>query len=171
MQGLGAAARPVYRRPMIREFATMKTAALAFAASLALAGAASAQEHDHAGHGDHGGHGASHGAQEEHAHDAAHFATARHAEHRLRDTIVALQAGTPDYDSMTPTLADAVRGAPEATAFLQAAGEIQTIEHSAEPRPGTHQFNVVFANGAQTTWTISVNAEDKIQGLLLARPS
>ncbi|WP_296819775.1 hypothetical protein [Brevundimonas sp.] len=147
----------------------MKIAAAAFVASLALCGPAAAQEHDHAGHGAHGSHGAA--GQEGHAHDAAHFATARHAEHRLRDTIVAMQAGTLNYDTLTPDLAAAVRGAPDAAAFLRDAGEIQTLEHSGEPGPGAHQFNVVFANGVETTWTISINAEDKIQGLLLQRPS
>lgn len=148
----------------------MKTIASAFAlaAALALATAATAQEHDHAGHGEHAQHDAGHG---EHAHDAAHFATARHAEHRLRDAIVAFQAGTPDYDGMTADLADAVRGAPEAMTYLQGAGAIQALEHTGEPQPGVHTFRVTFANGDQTAWTIAVNGEDKIQGLLLQRPA
>ncbi len=146
----------------------MKTAALAFAASLACAGAASAQEHDHSGHGDHASHGAAADAQEDHAHDPAHYATARHAEHRLRDTIIAIQAGTPDYDGMVPALADAVRAQAETTTpLIQGWGELQTLENIGEPQPGVHQFRVAFASGAQTTWTISINAEDKIQGLMV----
>ena len=146
----------------------MKTAALAFAASLALTGAAMAQEHDHPGHGDHAGHGAAHGAQEEHAHDATHFATARHAEHRLRDTIAALQAGTPDYDGMGAELAQAVRDqSATMTPALAALGELQTLEHIGEPAPGAHQFRATFATGQTLTWNIAIDGEDKIQGLLV----
>lgn len=155
----------------------MKTAALAFAASLAVAGAAAAQEHDHP-HGDHGAHGAApaatpaaqedHAGHGEHAHDAAHFATARHAEHRLRDTIAAMQAGTLDYATMGPELAEAVR-AQSATMqpTLASWGELQTLEHLGEPVAGAHQFGATFANGQFSVWTIRIDGEDKIQGLMV----
>lgn len=147
----------------------MKHALLILAAALAFgtAGAAAAQEHDHAGHGDHANHGQAAG-HEEHAHDAAHFATARHAEHRLTDTIAALQAGTPDYDGMVPELAEAVRTQSAAmTPALQALGPLQTLEHIGEPQPGVHQFRATFENGQVTTWSIVINGEDKIAGLLI----
>ena len=165
----------------------MKRALLILAAALAFgtAGAAAAQEHDHAAHGDnanqgqdHAGHGdhaaagqdySAHGQdQGEQAHDAAHFASERHAEHVLRDTIAALQAGTPDYDSMVPELADAVRAQSAAmTPALASLGELQTLEHIGEPAPGAHQFRATFASGQALTWSISINGENKIQGLLI----
>ena len=136
----------------------MKTAFLILAAALAFGTAAAAQDHGH-------DHGAGH---EEHAHDAAHFATAQHAEHRLTDTIAALQAGTPDYDGMVPELAEAVRTQSAAmTPALQSLGALQTLEHIGEPQPGVHQFRVAFASGQVTTWSIAINGEDKIAGLLI----
>lgn len=135
----------------------MRNAFLILAAALAFGTAAAAQ--DHANH---------NAGQEEHAHDPAHFATARHAEHRLRDTIAELQAGTPDYDAMVPELAEAVRTQSAAmTPALQALGALESLEHIAEPQAGVHQFRATFASGDITTWTISINAEDKIQGLLI----
>lgn len=152
----------------------MKPALLILAAALAFgtAGAASAQEHDHNAHGEHANHGqaaAGHGEDHaDHAHDAAHFTSARHAEHVLRETIADLQAGTPDYDSMIPELADAVRTQEAAmTPALAALGELQTLENIGEPQPGAHQFRATFANGQALTWSISINGENKIQGLLI----
>lgn len=148
----------------------MKSAAFAFAALLAVAPAAAAQEHDHGQH-DHahgaqaGGydHGDGHG---DHVHDAAHYQSAMHAEHVLRDTITAMQAGTPDYDAMSPELAEAVRGQADALGqVLAGLGELQSLEHQGEPQPGTHQFLVTFAGG-QTTWFIAINGENRIEGLL-----
>src|SRR5690606_5303786 len=112
----------------------------------------------HAGHDD---------GAEAHEHDAAHFASARHAEHTLRDTIAAIQAGEPNYDRMVPQLAEAVRQQSAAMGSQMAAlGAVTAIEHQAEPQAGAHQFLVTFENG-QSTWLISVNAEDKIQGLFV----
>ncbi|WP_029086907.1 hypothetical protein [Brevundimonas aveniformis] len=149
----------------------MKHALLILAAALAFgtAGAASAQDHDHSGHANHGLAAASHGEDHaEHAHDAAHFVSARHAEHTLRDTISSLQAGTPDYDGMVPELAEAVRTQSAAmTPALAALGELQTLENIGEPQPGVHQFRATFANGQALTWSISINGENKIQGLLI----
>jgi len=137
----------------------MKIAIAALAAAVLIAPAALAQEHDHGAH-----HGEDHA---EHAHDAAHYASARHAEHTLRDTIAALQAGEPNYDRMVPELAEAVRQQSAAMGPQMAAmGAVMAIEHQAEVQPGVHQFQVTFEN-AQNTWFISVNAEDKIQGLLI----
>lgn len=152
----------------------MKTAALAFAASLALAGTAAAQEHDHAGHGDHAAHGAAAGAQEghaghgDHAHDAAHFATAQHAEHRLRDTIAAMQAGTLDYATLGPELAEAVRSqSASMQPTLASWGDLQTLEYLGQPVEGAHQFGATFANGQSSVWTIRIDGEDIIQGLMV----
>ncbi len=151
----------------------MKRALLVLAAALAFgtAGAAAAQEHDHAAHADHAAHGddAAQGEDHsDHAHDAAHFATARHAEHTLRDTIADLQAGTPDYDTMVPELADAVRTQSAAmTPALASLGELQTLEHIAEPAVGSHQFRATFASGQVLTWSIAINDENKIRGLLI----
>lgn len=147
----------------------MKTAVLALAATLVLAPAAAAQEHDHGDHGDHHGQaepaGHAHGDHGDHAHDAAHYQSAMHAEHVLRDTIVAMQAGTPDYDRMVPELAEAVRAQSEQmTPALAGLGEIQSIAHQGEPVPGAHDFLVTFAGGA-TTWTISIDGENRISGL------
>lgn len=145
----------------------MKTAAIAFAASLAFAGAAQAQEHDHAAHAGHAAHGAA-GGQEDHAHDPAHYATAQHAEHRLRDTIAALQAGAPDYETMGPELAQAVRDQSAAmTPTLAAMGALQSLTHIGEPVPGAHQFEATFASGATSIWTIRIDGTDIIQGLMV----
>lgn len=146
----------------------MKFAAFAFAAALAVAPAAAAQEHDHGDHGDHAAHGqGGHAGHGDHAHDAAHYASAMHAEHVLRDTIVALQAGAPDYDRMVPELAEAVRAqSDQMTPALAGLGEIQSIEHQAEPQPGAHEFLVTFAGGP-TTWTIAVDGDNRIAGLFV----
>ena len=91
-----------------------------------------------------------------------------HAEHRLRDTIAALQAGTPDYDTMGPELAQAVRDQSAAmTPALAAMGELQSLENIGEPVPGAHQFEATFANGATSTWTIRIDGENIIQGLMV----
>ena len=137
----------------------MKIAIAALAAAALIAPAAIAQEHDHGAH-----HGDGHA---EHAHDAAHFASAQHAEHTLRDTIAAIQAGAPNYDRMIPELADAVRQQEAAMGpQLAGLGAVTAIAHQAEVQPGAHHFLVTFENG-QSNWLISVNAEDKIQGLMV----
>jgi hypothetical protein len=87
----------------------------------------------------------------------------------LLATIAAAQAGTIDYDTMTPEMAAPVR-AQEATVvpLLQGLGTVQTVEHKGEVQ-GAQHFLVVFENAA-TDWFISLNAEGKIDGLVF-RPA
>ena len=67
--------------------------------------------------------------------------------------------------SLTPELAQAVRDQlPAMAPMLAGLGAFQSLEHTAEPAPGTHQFLATFANG-QANWTITINGENKITGL------
>lgn len=86
----------------------------------------------------------------------------------LRDFIADVQADTIDYDSMTPQLAEAVRGQASAvTSLIKGLGAVQSVSYVG-PSDGLDQYRVVFANGS-TDWVIG-QSDGKITGLLF-RPT
>ena len=87
----------------------------------------------------------------------------------LGKTIADLKAGAPDYASMGPQLAEAVRAQQEGiTAKLNELGEVKSIEF-VEARQTALKFKVVFANG-DTSWFIVMTPEGKIETLIF-RPA
>ncbi len=85
-------------------------------------------------------------------------------EQRLRETIASLQAGNPEYDRMSPEMAELVRAqAPAMSGLFQQLGELQSIEHITEQNE-LQVYRVVFAN-APTLWAIGVSADGTVQAL------
>ena len=100
-----------------------------------------------------------------HQHDAAHYATAQHAEEALRGFIASAQAGTVDFATLTPELAAAVREQAGVQPMLAAKGAVTAVVHDSEPAPGAHRFRVTFTDGSTSTWSIRVAADGRIAGL------
>jgi hypothetical protein len=91
------------------------------------------------------------------------------AETALKATIAAMQAGTPNYDAMTPDLAAKVREqAATVTPLIHSFGALNGLSHVATQN-GAELFLVMFAN-APTQWIIGLTAEGKINALLF-RPA
>ena len=118
-----------------------------FAAALMLAPAATAFAHP--GH-DHGGHEAQ--------------AEAGAEETMLRATIAAMPAGAPNYDDMSPELAQAVRGQePVVTPMIRGLGALEAIEHQGVVQ-GAQHYRVTFEHGT-TNWFIALNESGQIASL------
>jgi len=92
-------------------------------------------------------------------------ASPEEAEATLRTTIAQIQAGTPNYDAMVPALAEAVKQNPNAPAQLAALGPVTTAGAPTRAHPFT--YDVTFQNGAVLHWTLSIDADGKIKGLLV----
>jgi hypothetical protein len=91
------------------------------------------------------------------------------AEAALKATIAAMQAGTPNYDDMTPDLASKVREqAGTVTPLIQGFGALNGLSHVGAQN-GAELFLVMFAN-APTQWIIGLTPEGKINALLF-RPA
>ncbi len=91
------------------------------------------------------------------------------AETALKATIAAMQAGTPNYDAMTPDLAAKVREqAATVTPLIQGFGTLNGLSHVGTQN-GAELFLVMFAN-APTQWIINLTPEGKINALLF-RPA
>jgi len=87
----------------------------------------------------------------------------------LKATIAAMQAGTPNYDAMTPDLAAKVREqAATVTPLIQGFGTLNGLSHVGTQN-GAELFLVMFAN-APTQWIINLTPEGKINALLF-RPA
>jgi hypothetical protein len=95
--------------------------------------------------------------------------TSVRAEAVLRAQIAAMQAGAPDYNAMTPGLADAVREQEAAvTPLIQGFGALRGIAYAGSEN-GADLFAVMFEKAA-TQWVIGLNADGKI-GAMLFRPA
>ena len=92
-------------------------------------------------------------------------ATPTEAEATLRGTITAIQSGAPNYDAMTPELADAVKQNTSAPAQLAALGPVTAVVATSQADPYT--YDVTFQQGAVLHWTLSINADGKIAGLMV----
>jgi hypothetical protein len=96
-------------------------------------------------------------------------ARAAAAEAALRVQIAAFQAGAPDYEAMTPGLAEAVRGqAAAVTPLIQGFGDLMALEYVGTEN-GAELFMVLFDKAA-TQWIIGLDAEGKL-GAMLFRPA
>ena len=95
----------------------------------------------------------------------AFAASPTEAEATLRSTISLIQAGTPNYDDMVPQLADALKQNTTASAQLASLGPVTTVAATSQADPYT--YDVTFQNGVVLHWTLSINADGKIQGLLV----
>lgn len=99
---------------------------------------------------------------------AAAPASAAEAEAVLRKTITEIQAGSPNYDSMSPELAAAVKAQTDASAQLAALGPVTAVERigdSAAP----YQFKVTFQAGIALTWAIGFDDKGTIIGLAVTQ--
>jgi hypothetical protein len=94
--------------------------------------------------------------------DAAAIAAHKDA---LVKAIADLKAGKPDYDSMVPQLAEAVRAQQGGiSGKLNELGIVKSIEFKAS-RQNALKFQVTFANG-ETSWFIVMTPEGKIETLV-----
>ena len=90
------------------------------------------------------------------------------AQAALRAAIVAIQAGTPDYDAMTPGVATRLRdNASTLIPLVQGFGDLQAGLHAGS-QEGAELFAVTFDRAA-TEWVIGLNDQGKI-AILLFRP-
>lgn len=96
---------------------------------------------------------------------APSFPSPRDAEARLRATITALQAGTPDYGGMAPELARAIRAQSGVMQELAALGELRRLDYINQPTLGEYHFRATFATGQARTWRIIINREGRVDGL------
>lgn len=84
----------------------------------------------------------------------------------LEKTIAALRAKKVDYTTMSEQVANAVRSQEEAmTPALLQMGEMKSVEY-AGVQQGSLKFKVTFEN-TTTTWFIALNAQGKIEGLVV----
>lgn len=83
----------------------------------------------------------------------------------LTKTIADLQAGKPDYASMHPQLAEAVRQQEAAVLpVLQGVGEVKSIAYEG-PVQNALKFKVVFAQ-RETTWILALAPDGKLAGMV-----
>jgi len=88
----------------------------------------------------------------------------------LTKTIEALRLGTPNYDQMSPDLADLVRSQlPGLQKMIGAAGDIKSVTLIAADPEGTDRYKVVLQNSAEE-WAIKLGKDGKLTGAFV-RPS
>lgn len=85
------------------------------------------------------------------------------AEATLRATIADLQSGNPDFSSMTPAIAEAVRTHPEAAQQLAGLGPATKVVPVSKTDPFT--FVVTFESGVVMNWAISFDTAGRIDSL------
>jgi hypothetical protein len=85
------------------------------------------------------------------------------AEAILRTTISEIQSGAPNYDAMTPELADAVKQNASGQAQLTALGPVTAVVGKSQTDPFT--FDVTFENGVVLNWSLSFDDAGKLDGL------
>ena len=79
----------------------------------------------------------------------------------LKHTIEALRSGAPNYDQMTPHMADAIRA--RLAGLKETIGSLENVKSVTLLRTGRHgvdRYQVVFQNGA-TEWDIKVGDDGK----------
>ena len=89
--------------------------------------------------------------------------TPANAEAALRSTITDLQNGNPDFKSMTPAIAEAVRSHPDVAQQLASLGPPTIIVAVSKTNPFT--FVVTFESGVVMNWAISFDGSGKINRL------
>ncbi|MBP7705517.1 MAG: hypothetical protein KA105_09585 [Caulobacter sp.] len=93
-------------------------------------------------------------------------ATATSAEIILKKTVADLQAGKPDYGTMVPELAEAIKGQPALIQQLKALGPARSFTRLGD-KENPWQFDATFESGMVLTWTISIDDSGKISGLFV----
>ncbi|MFN3859232.1 MAG: hypothetical protein ACK4RV_15935 [Caulobacter sp.] len=99
---------------------------------------------------------------------AAAPANATEAEAVLRTTITAIQAGSPNFDSMSPELAAAVKAQGDASAQLAALGPVTAVERIGDGS-APYQFKVTFQAGIALNWSIGFDDKGVIIGLAVTQ--
>lgn len=89
------------------------------------------------------------------------------SEAAARKFITAAQSGKPNYEDMSPGLADAVRAqTPQLTPALQSLGAVQSIEFQRVGDGGWDVYRVKFANGS-LMWRIGLAEDGKVNYALV----
>ncbi|ATQ43695.1 hypothetical protein [Caulobacter mirabilis] len=95
---------------------------------------------------------------------AAAAPTTAQAEALLKKTIADIQAGKPDYASMSEGLVTAMKEQAGATEQLKALGPVKTLT-----RVGTGEnpwtWTVAFEAGVSLNWILAIGSDGKIAGL------
>jgi CubicO group peptidase (beta-lactamase class C family) len=82
----------------------------------------------------------------------------------LRGLLAGLAAGKPDYDRMSPSLAEATRSQlPELQKIVTQLGPIVSVEFQSVNQSGADIYRVTGTQGA-TLWNITVSADGKLNG-------
>jgi hypothetical protein len=90
------------------------------------------------------------------------------SEAALRRSVLAMQVATPNYDDMTPALQDVTRPQVRAvSAFLKQLGPLQSVEFKGVTDSGADKYLVTHESGKQSQWTIQLDQNGKIAGLLV----
>lgn len=95
-------------------------------------------------------------------------ATTTSAEIVLKKTVADLQAGKPDYATMVPELAEAIKGQPAMMQQLKALGPAKSVTRLGDGE-NPWQFDTAFESGMVLTWTISIDESGKISGLFVKK--
>jgi hypothetical protein len=82
----------------------------------------------------------------------------------LTQTVNDVQAGTLNYDSMTPDLAAAAKAQAAGMESVRAFGPVKSIERVGAGT-GPYIYSVTYENGFTLVWEISVQADGKINYL------
>ncbi len=102
--------------------------------------------------------------------DGAEVAPARSTEAAVRKNIADIQAGTPDYDQMSPDLADATRQQlPKLRTYLAQMGAVKSVQFQTVDPNGADLYHVEFEHGA-TEWQIALGSDGKVR-LLYVHPA
>lgn len=87
------------------------------------------------------------------------------SEAALRGAIQGLQSGTPNYDQMSPQMAEVTRQQwPQLKAAIAQFGALQSVTFKSAGPGGADVYEVKFEHGA-TEWTIVLGPDGKIAGL------
>lgn len=82
----------------------------------------------------------------------------------LTQTIADFQAGAPNFDSMEPDLASAVKAQSASLNGLKSLGPPETFERIGDG-VAPYEYKVTFEAGAALTWSITLSPSGKIAGL------
>ncbi|HEY3836182.1 MAG TPA: serine hydrolase [Bryobacteraceae bacterium] len=83
----------------------------------------------------------------------------------IRRNIEELRKGEPNYDLMTPAMADVTRQQlPQLKTIITQLGEVQAVTFKGVADNGADKYEVKFANGT-TSWIINLDANGKVAGV------
>ena len=83
----------------------------------------------------------------------------------IRRNIEDLRKGEPNYELMTPAMADVTRQQlPQLKTVIAQLGELQSVTFKGVAENGADMYEVKFANGT-TNWRITLDGEGKVSGI------